>query len=381
MCWKQVALTNSTLMSMMFARLLQVLLVGGVGLLCACAPKGQSTARPNERPAPAAAVNVATEAPESESAEVAPNTEATKVSGGRFQSDKAGNILLSSYSRELKLLYIEQRFRWTARALNETLKRDAGLAYQGFFFDAQNGWTQPSSIWSDDAKKRVKPLGWPFYDADAGKVILDKGAFLALGYDVIILGDVDPGSPYWRNEYWEWLEAWVKQGGGLILLAGAAHNPAGYAKNEAFARMCPIRLELAEGYEFLVDRTVLKYIARTPDGRDHALFELSRDEARRDELFGMEVDDKFQPGELHGIYWYQITGGPAEGATVLARVASEGQPADKGEPLIVTREYGTGRVLYLGTDEFHYWRQWVGDFYFARFFQNAIRWAANDPGK
>src|SRR5687767_2684131 len=50
------------------------------------------------------------------------------VEGG-FQTDKLSAPLLSGYSRELKLLYIEQGFRHEARFLNENLKRDKGLAY------------------------------------------------------------------------------------------------------------------------------------------------------------------------------------------------------------------------------------------------------------
>jgi hypothetical protein len=283
------------------------------------------------------------------------------------------------YSRELKLLYLEQTFRHEARFLNEDLKRDRGLAYQGFFLDAQDGWTQPTSGWSEDATKRVKPLLYPFY-AD-GKIVREEKDFVAQKYDVLIIGDVDPASTFWRIEYWDWIADWVDAGGGLILLSGPAHHPSDYLQYKAYRELCPVYLDLPEGEAVSVNRGLSKYYARTEEGRSHEIMRLCEEENRNDELFGTEVDGKFQAGALHGLYSYQVTHKARAGATTLARVGFDGEPVGESQPLIVTRQYGEGRVLWLGTDDFHYWRQYVGDFYFARFWQNCIRWAANDPGR
>ena len=296
-------------------------------------------------------------------------------------ADKPADRLPRGYTRELSVLFLEDRFRFEARFLNETLKRDNGLAYQAFFCHAQEGWTQPTSRWSDEVKRRVHPLKRPFYNALEDEVITEQKDFLSLGYDVIILGDIDPESPFWSTEYWDWLDTWVRQGGGLILLSGNTHNPRSYKNFPKFCDLCPVSPEMPEGREVLVDTTTLKYIARTESGIKHELFNISSEADRRDELLGRMVDGKFQAGELHGFYWYQAPGKVVEGATVLARVAREGQTTDNGDALIVAHDVGKGRVLYLGTDDFHYWRAFVGDFYFRLFWQNAIRWAADDPGK
>jgi hypothetical protein len=304
--------------------------------------------------------------------------EKTTTEGG-FQADKRSSPLPRGYSRELKLLYIEQGFRHEARFLNENLKRDKGLAYQGFFIEAQDGWTQPTSNWSEEVKKQVKPLRRPFW-AD-GKIIEDEAVFIAAKYDVVIIGDVNSTSPTWREEYWDWLATWVEAGGGLILLSGQAHHPSDYGNLEAYKSLSPLKLDAPATPDQLINRGVEKYFGRTAAGRKHQILRLDADEARDDELWGVENAGQFQPGDLHGMYWYALAGEPKEDATVLARVAKpDGKIAD-GAPLIITRNHGKGRVLWLGTEDFHYWRQWVGEHYFYKFWQNAIRWAANDPGK
>ena len=299
--------------------------------------------------------------------------------GDSFQAEKKRKDFPDGFSRELKVLYLEQRFRWQARALSDALKRDSGLRYQGFIFDAQDGWTQPTSTWSDEVKREVRPLHWPFFAN--GEVVREKQDFLDIGYDVIFLGDVDPASPFWRTEYWDWLDAFVDQGGGLILMAGQNHNPVSHSNNEFARGLYPVSLDLPEDYAFRVNRRLVKYWGLKSEAREHELFHLSDDDGRNAELWGSETDGEFVPGELHGLYWYAVTGGAAEGATVLARVAREGDAIDDGEVLVASKAHGEGRVLWVGSDDTWLWRQWVGDSYFYKFWQNAIRWAADDPGK
>lgn len=279
--------------------------------------------------------------------------------------------------RELKVLYIEQRFRWQARYLNEAMKRDKHLAYQGFFFDAQEGWTQPTSNWSDEVRSRVKPLRWPMY-AD-GKIVRTRDDFLALNYDVILLGDIDPLSECWRDEYLDWIEEWVKRGGGLILASGAAHNPWQFGGNETFQRLCPVKIEVPDDTR-IVNSQITKYLWLTEAGREHFILKLSGDEERNNELWGQEKDGRYEAGQLHGIYWHAVTGKAVEGASVLANVTREGFQVPDEQPLIVTKTYGKGRVFWVGTDDTWQWRQYVGDYYFYKFWQHAVLWAAGEGG-
>jgi hypothetical protein len=58
-------------------------------------------------------------------------------------------------------------------------------------------------------------------------------------------------------------------------------------------------------------------------------------------------------------------------------VANVGQ--DKQVPVIVTRRYGAGAVLYLGTDELWRWRYGVGDRYHQKFWVQMTNWTAEQP--
>ena len=285
---------------------------------------------------------------------------------------------LEVIDRKIKVLFIDQSFRWEARALNEALKRDKKLLYQGFIIDADEGWPQPTSIYDDEVKKIVKPLRAPF--SDGNRVIREKDEFLKLNYDVIILGDIDPDGREFRLEHWEWIEEWVSRNqGGLILLAGMRHNPKGYVNVERARSLYPVEIEnLPRDYDTRVDVTRMKHYRLTPAGRAHEVMRLSSNAERNDELLGSVVDGNFRRGQLNGYYWH-VPGAalkPAP-AQALARVVTEGKVTAEGDVLVATQPYGNGMVLFVGSDETFRMRETVGDTYFYRFWQNSIRFVAS----
>lgn len=284
---------------------------------------------------------------------------------------------LEVIDRKIKVLYLEQRFRWEARYLNQALKRDKKLEYQAYFFDAQEGWTQPTSNYDEEVKKTVKPLRSPFYDAKKGAVVRNKDDFFKLNYDVIIIGDVDPQESF-RLQYWDWIEEWVsRHRGGLILLSGMRHNPSGYTNIEKARMLYPVELDLPSPYE-PPDVTRMKYWRLTPAGRAHEIHRMSTNSERNDELWGRVKDGTYVPGELNGFYWYQKTGGikPAP-AQVLSRVTRSGKVTGDGDVLSAVMPYGNGMTLYFGSDESFRMRQYVGDYWFYRLWQNSIRFVAS----
>ncbi|MBX3473433.1 MAG: VWA domain-containing protein [Planctomycetes bacterium] len=288
---------------------------------------------------------------------------------------------LEVIDRKIKVLYLEQDFRWEARALNDALKRDKKLEYQGFFFSAQEGWKQPVSTYDAEVTKKVHPLRAPFYDATSattGRVIREKEDFFKLNYDVIILGDIDPAGNF-RREYWEWLEEWVsRHRGGLILLAGGHYNPRAYNLIEKARALYPVELDFPAGYDKMVNTTQEKFWRLTPAGRAHEVHRLSGSTERNDELWGSVRDGRFVKGQLNGVWWYQVTGGikPAP-AVALSRVVREGPITGEGDVLTAAMPYGNGMSLYIGSDDTHRMREFVGDHYFYRFWQNSIRFVAS----
>ena len=293
-----------------------------------------------------------------------------KPEGEGFHAESRSKKIDTGYARHLKVILLEQGFRHEARWLNQNLKRDEGLDYQAFFVDADPGWPQPTSIYDDAAKRRVKSLRAPFWQD--GTRITEKEAFLALSYDVIIVGDIDPESTEWRDEYWQWLELWTRSGGGLIFSAGMRYNP-GACKSESSQKVLPMT-RVETGAE--VDTTKIKYWGLTDEGLQHGILQLSNEKGRVRELLGSEVDGKFERGQLDGLYWYAANLKPIDGATVLARAVVEGGQVSEGAPILVAMDYGKGRVVFVGTEDTNRWRAIVGERYFYRFWQNAMAWAA-----
>jgi len=285
---------------------------------------------------------------------------------------------LEVIDRKIKVLYIEQGFRHEARWLNEDLKRDKKLLYQGFFIEADEGWLQPTSMYDDEVKKLVSPLRSPFFDGK--KIIREKDEFLKMNYDVIILGDIDPDGREFKIEHWYWIEEWVsKNQGGLILLSGMRYNPKAYSNFERAKALYPVEIDhLPNDYDTRVDTSRVKHWRLTPAGRAHEVMRLSSNPERNDELLGSVVDGNFRKGQLDGLYWYapgaNLKPAPAQ---ALARVVNEGKVTAEGDVLVASQPYGNGMVLYVGTDDTHRWRAIVGEVYFYRFWQNAIRFVAS----
>lgn len=347
----------------------------------ACAPKqGHEPAPHANEPAPQVVTNQAPQpappdnpTPEPDKTETAEPTKAPEESSG-FSVESVRKSFPGQYARDLKLLYIEQSPRWQWRAMNEMFKRDKGLRYQGFLIDAQEGWTQPTSIWSDEIKKEVHPLRAPFYDTQKARKVTTKDEFLALGYDVIIIGDVSVSETGFQLEYWDWIQEFVANGGGLVLLAGKGFEPTEHGKSESYLALQPVTIDAGDPFP---GGNVMHYYGIVDSTLDHPALRLSDSLERDTEHWGREVEGKYEQGQLNGFYAHANVTAVADDATVLMRRATNGEPVADGTPILVVRPHGKGRVLFLGTDDTWLMRELVGDFYFGRFHRNLVAWAAN----
>lgn len=292
---------------------------------------------------------------------------------------------LNVIDRKIRVLLMEQAFRWESRYLMEALIRDKTLEVHTFFLDADHGWPQRSSEYSQKARMDMPPLVALF-----GRIINGgtpnsrtarantKDQWFESNYDVVIVGDVDPTQLTFRGA--QWLNEWVTQRrGGIIWLAGKKHNPFSYTDPD-LADLLPVKVGRPSDFD-QVDTGRMKYYGLTLAGRGHEITRFSPNPQRQEELWGGILRGAFNRGQLDGYYWYAKTRGPRdEVSTVLARVAEQARPlsdtSDGADALIVSREIGTGRSLFVGTDELWRMRRFFGDFYTYRFWQNAIRWAA-----
>ncbi len=78
---------------------------------------------------------------------------------------------------------------------------------------------------------------------------------------------------------------------------------------------------------------------------------------------------------LPGFQWYAAVLRARAGADVLATHRSVSASGGR-LPLLVTKAFGTGKILFVGTDTTWRWREGVEDKYHYRFWGQVIRWMA-----
>ncbi|MBV9122655.1 MAG: VWA domain-containing protein, partial [Planctomycetes bacterium] len=107
--------------------------------------------------------------------------------------------------RRVKVLYIENAPRWEYKFLQTALLRDRRVEASFMLARGDTG---------------VLHSGKPFLPTFPRRDQL-------FGYDLVILGDVP--ADYLGKQHQEWLRDFVKEGGGLVVIAGREHAPADYA--------------------------------------------------------------------------------------------------------------------------------------------------------
>src|SRR5581483_8673212 len=107
-------------------------------------------------------------------------------------------------------------------------------------------------------------------------------------------------------------------------------------------------------------------LALTSEGERHWLTRFDSDESRNEELWK----------QLPGFFWSAAVVKSRPGSDVLA-VHSAFRNEWGRIPLLVTRNAGAGKTLFLGTDSAWRWRRGVEDKYHYRFWGQVVRWMAH----
>ena len=108
------------------------------------------------------------------------------------------------------------------------------------------------------------------------------------------------------------------------------------------------------------------HIVLTDEGAGHLLTMLAPNDAENSAIWK----------NLPGFYWCAAVSATRPGSEVLA-VHSTLRNAEGRIPLLVTRPFGNGKVLFMGTDGAWRWRLGVEDKYHYRFWGQVIRWMAH----
>ncbi len=182
-------------------------------------------------------------------------------------------------------------------------------------------------------------------------------------YDVVFLGDVGTTDEQLTAEQCRLLKGLVEhQASGLVFMPGAQGRQFSLIDTELEALM-PVQLDASQ---------VTGWGSRTPNQ-----FELT-ESGRRSLLTKLAdtPDENIQVWEnLPGFQWYAPVMRAKPGTEILCVHQSVSNQYGR-LPLLVTRTYGTGKVLFMGTDGAWRWRKGVEDLYHYRFWGQVVRWMA-----
>ena len=245
-------------------------------------------------------------------------------------------------TEKLKVLVVESAPRWEYRYLRNALMRDPGV-------DVQTLLLHPGMAPGSG-------LGY-IQSFPAGKDELSR-------FDVIFLGDVGYGEGELNTGDIDGIRAVVEQqGSGLILLPGSRGREASLAATR-LNDLLPVDFDA--GAPGGLGTQGESHILLTAEGKGHLLTMLAPDDATNAAIWR----------DLPGFYWCAAVLDTRPGAEVLA-VHSILRNGEGRVPLLVTRPFGNGKVLFMGTDGAWRWRLGVEDKYHYRFWGQVIRWMAH----
>jgi len=263
-------------------------------------------------------------------------------SGESLTNNNSQTFRISIRSETLKVLVVESLPRWEFRFLRNALERDPGVEMHAVLF-------HPS----------LPPGGGRGYlpSFPGSKELLS-------GYDVIFLGDVGMGGGELKESDAELIKGLVEQqASGLVFLPGSRGRQHTLT-NSPLADLIPVALDSQrpEGVGLRNEAT----LALSTRGRDHLLTRFDSDAVRNEAIWK----------RLPGFYWSAAVEKSRPGSTVLA--VHSGMRNRWGRlPLLVSKPFGNGKTLFMGTDSAWRWRRGVEDKYHYQFWSQVVRWMAH----
>ncbi len=250
---------------------------------------------------------------------------------------------ISIREEKLRVLVVESYPRWEYRYLRNALSRDPGVDVSCLLFHPGLSKTGGGN------KDYIKQF-------PAGLDELSK-------YDVVFLGDVGVEDGQLTLEQCRLLKGIVEhQASGLVFMPGWQGREFSLLETE-LRDLFPVVMDPGQpgGWG---SRTA-NHFELTEFGRRSLLTKLA--DTQED---NMEVWEG-----LPGFQWYAPVLRAKPGADVLA-VHKDASNDDGRLPLLVTRTFGAGKVLFMGTDGAWRWRKGVEDKYHYRFWGQVVRWMA-----
>jgi hypothetical protein len=250
---------------------------------------------------------------------------------------------ISIREEKLRVLVVESYPRWEYRYLRNALSRDPGVELSCLLFHP--GLSKVGGGNKDYIKQ------FP-----SGLDELSK-------FDVVFLGDVGLEDGQLTTEQCRLLKGLVEhQASGLVFMPGWQGREFSLLDTE-LGDLCPVVLDTAQPSGW--GSRVANHFELTELGRRSLLTKLADTE-----------DDNAEVWEgLPGFQWYAPVLRAKAGSDVLC-VHKDASNEYGRMPLLVTRTFGAGKVLFMGTDGAWRWRKGVEDKYHYRFWGQVVRWMA-----
>ena len=260
-----------------------------------------------------------------------------------FANNNERTFHLSIRKEILKVLVVDSQPRWEYRYLRNALMRDPGVSVNTILYNPQIGMGEGVGYLNEFPPKRED----------------------LQGYDVVFLGDVGVGEGMLNSENADMLKGLIEQqASGLVFLPGELGRQRTIA-DSPLGELLPVETDYAKGPGFV--STAESRMELTLRGRDHWLTMLATDP---------DANQAVWRG-LPGFNWYAPVVRSKPGSEVLA-VHEVARNQYGRIPLLVTRNAGNGKVLYMGTDSAWRWRKGVEDTYHYRFWGQVVRWMAHE---
>jgi len=259
-----------------------------------------------------------------------------------FADNNTRSFHLAVRKEILKVLVVDSQPRWEFRYLRNALLRDTGVSVATILYHPEIGMGEGVGYLNQFPDKRED----------------------LQSYDVVILGDVGVGGGMLTPENAAMLRGLVEQqASGLVFLPGPLGREKSLAQS-ALADLLPVEEDFTKGAGFASGAEARMEL--TFRGRDHWLTMLATDPAANEAVWRT----------LPGFYWYAPVVRARPGSDILA--VHEAARNEYGRiPLLVTRNAGSGKVLFMGTDSAWRWRKGVEDTYHYRFWGQVVRWMAH----
>ncbi len=259
--------------------------------------------------------------------------------GELITSNNSQEFIIGAKKESIKILVIETRPRWEYRFIRNALSRDPGVDVDCLLLHPKHG--------KGDGPDYIQ--NFPDQLEDLQK------------YDVVFLGDVGIGKDQLTLEQANLLAGLVKeQASGIVFIPGPLGNQL-TLKDSELEPIIPIIFD--ESKPKGLSDEVPSPLNLTSPGKTSLLTLLGNDEAENPKIWR----------NLPGFYWCAAVKKTKAGATVLATHANR-KNSYGSIPMLVTKQAGSGKALFLGHDSAWRWRRGVEDLYHFRFWKNVARW-------